>query len=82
MQQGPALGHLVYDNYLPSGVVSSSKLNKESSNSVPLHRLCRVANNSTGKRRCAQPSRDVSTSLGATPAAVVAPATSARVRGT
>ena len=28
-QPGPAIGHLVYDNYLPLGVVSSSKLNKE-----------------------------------------------------
>ena len=28
MKQGPALGHLVYDNYLPLGVVSSSKLIK------------------------------------------------------
>ena len=43
---------------------------------------CRGANDSTGKRRCAQPSRDVSTSLGTTPAALVAPATSALVRGT
>ena len=43
---------------------------------------CRVAVHSTGKRRCAQPLCDVSTSLGATPAALVAPATSALVRGT
>ena len=48
-----------------------------------LHKLrCRVAVVHLGKRRCAQPLRDVSTSLGATPAALVAPATPALVRGT